>query len=205
MDTTKVNKKTFECLIRSGALDAFGNRAQLLTVLGELLDQAHKDKRAAAAGQTGLFDTDEQSQGKTNGSDHLPAMEELPKEQLLAFEKNLLGFYLTEHPLASRIEKLRTQGACPISEITTQRVGDRVKVGGIVTGIRRITTKAGNQEMAFVRLADMNASLEIVVFPKVYARSYDAWHADAVVLVTGRVDEKDERLTILVDEATLVV
>ncbi len=205
VDTSKVNKKTFECLIRSGAMDAFGNRAQLLAVLGDKLEQAHKDKRAAAAGQTGLFDTGEETDAKANGSDHLPAMDELPKEQLLAFEKDLLGFYLTEHPLAGRREKLRALGTTSLSEITAERVGDRVKVGGIVTAVKRIQTRAGNQEMAFVRLADPGGTVEVVVFPKVYARTYDLWHADAVVVVTGRVDEKDDRLTILVDEATLVV
>ncbi|MBI3343207.1 DNA polymerase III subunit alpha, partial [Candidatus Gottesmanbacteria bacterium] len=202
VDTSKVNKKTFECLIRSGALDAFGYRAQLLSVLGDKLQQSHKDKRAAAAGQSGLFDVDDH--GDVSGQsarDHLPAIEELPKEQLLAFEKELLGFYLTEHPLARMIETLRDQGTTPLSEITRERVGDKVRIGGIVSAVKRITTKAGGQEMAFVKLEDMSGSLEIVVFPKVYTRSFDVWQKDTVVLVTGRVDEKDERLTILVDEA----
>ena len=78
VDTSKVNKKTFECLIRSGALDAFGNRAQLMAVLEDILTIAHKDKRAVSAGQTGMFDVEE-------SGEQLPTIEELPKEQLLAF------------------------------------------------------------------------------------------------------------------------
>ncbi|MBI4066338.1 DNA polymerase III subunit alpha, partial [Candidatus Gottesmanbacteria bacterium] len=204
VDTAKVNKKTFECLIRSGAMDTFGNRAQLLVVLSNMLDQAHKDKRAAAAGQTGMFDGEvDAGNSGGNGGDHLPMIEELPKEQLLAFEKELLGIYLTEHPLARMIEKLRNLGVTPLSEITAQRVGEKVRIGGIVTAVKRIMTKAGNQEMAFVKLEDMNGSVEVVVFPKVYARSYDLWQKDTVVVVAGRVDEKDDRLTILVDEVVL--
>ena len=198
MDTSKFNKKTFECLIKTGALDAFGNRAQLMAVLEDLLAIAHKDKRAKAAGQTGMFDVEE-------GSDKLPCIEELPKEQLLAFEKELLGFYLTEHPMVRRMEKLLQEGATPISDITRERVGDKVRVGGMVLSVKRITTKAGGQEMAFARLGDMRSTIEIVVFPKVYAKTHDLWRDDAVVIVSGRVDEKDDRLTILIDEATDVL
>jgi len=194
VDTTKVNKKTFECLIRSGALDAFGNRAQLMAVLGDILTIAHKDKRAVAAGQTGMFEVEERSE-------HLPDIEELPKEQLLSFEKELLGFYLTEHPMTRRMEELLREGATPISDITRERVGDKIRLGGMVMAVKRITTKAGGQEMAFVRLGDMKNTIEIVIFPKVYARTIELWHTDRVVMVSGRVDEKDDRLTILVDDA----
>jgi len=190
----KVNKKTFECLIRSGALDAFGNRAQLMAVLGDILTIAHKDKRAVAAGQTGMFEVEERSE-------HLPDIEELPKEQLLSFEKELLGFYLTEHPMTRRMEELLREGATPISDITRERVGDKIRLGGMVMAVKRITTKAGGQEMAFVRLGDMKNTIEIVIFPKVYARTIELWHTDRVVMVSGRVDEKDDRLTILVDDA----
>lgn len=196
VDTAKVNKKTFECLIKTGAFDTFGNRAQLMAVLEDLLTIAHKDKRAQASGQTGMFDVEERS-------DLLPEIEELPKEQLLAFEKELLGFYLTEHPMLRRMEELLQEGATPISDITRERVGDKVRVGGMVLSVKRITTKAGGQEMAFVRLGDMRNTIEIVVFPKVYAKTHDLWRDDMVVIVSGRVDEKDDRLTILIDEATI--
>ena len=197
VDTSKVNKKTFECLIRSGALDAFGNRAQLMAVLEDILTIAHKDKRAVSAGQTGMFDVEE-------GSEHLPPIEELPKEQLLAFEKELLGFYLTDHPMHRRMEELLREGATPISDITRERVGDKVRVGGMVMAVKRITTKSGGQEMAFVRLGDMRNTIEIVIFPKVYARTIELWHTDRVVMVSGRIDEKDDRLTILVDEGVQI-
>ncbi|MEK7544283.1 MAG: DNA polymerase III subunit alpha [Patescibacteria group bacterium] len=201
VDTSKVTKKTFECLIQSGALDAFGNRAQLLAVVGDALSQSHKDKRAIAAGQAGLFDSGEAS-GASGGNvaDQLPAIAEIGKEQLLAFEKELLGFYLTENPLTRMMGKLRDLGAVSPADITIERVGDKMKIGGIVNSVKRITTKASNQEMAFVKLSDMNGSIEVVVFPKVYARTLDLWRTDAVVVITGRVDQKDDRLTMLADE-----
>lgn len=198
VDVSKVNKKTIESLVRTGAMDAFGKRSQLLSLLPDLLDQAHKDRKATAAGQAGLFDE------HPLPSDILPAIDELSKDQLLANEKDLLGFYLTEHPLTRRITRLRDLGTTPIGEISSERVGDKVRVGGIVTSVKRITTKAGGQEMAFVKLDDMSGVVEMVVFPKVYARTFEAWHPDSIVWVTGRVDEKDDRLTILVDEAGTV-
>ncbi len=198
VDVSKVNKKTIESLVRTGAMDTFGRRAQLLVALPDLLDRVHKDRKATAVGQAGLFEEPSPS------DDVLPNIEEIPKEQLLAFEKELLGFYLTEHPLTRLITKLHDLGTSPLGDITSERVGDKVRVGGIVTAVKRITTKASNQEMAFVKLDDMSGVVEIVVFPKVYARTFDAWRTDSVVWVTGRVDEKDDRLTILVDEAGTV-
>lgn len=195
VDVSKVNKKTIESLVKAGAMDAFGKRAQLLVVLPDLLDRVHKDRKATAAGQAGLFEE------SSSTDDVLPTIEEIPKEQLLAYEKELLGFYLTEHPLVRRITKLRDLGTSPLGDITSERVGDKVRVGGIVTAVKRITTKSSNQEMAFVKLDDMSGIVEIVVFPKVYARSFAVWQQDSVVWVTGRVDEKDDRLAILVDEA----
>ncbi len=198
VDVSKVNKKTIESLVRTGAMDTFGRRSQLLVALPDLLDRVHKERKATAAGQTGLFEE------PTPSDDVLPNIEEIPKEQLLAFEKELLGFYLTEHPLVRLITKLRDLGTSPLGDITSERVGDKVRVGGIVTTVKKIMTKSSNQEMAFVKLDDMSGVVEIIVFPKVYARSYTAWATDSVVWVTGRVDEKDDRITILVDEAGTV-
>ena len=203
VDTSKVTKKTFECLVKSGALDAFGSRAQLLAVLPATLEQSHKTKRAESAGQSSLFDSADQAEHAEEAlTDHLPQIPELPKDQLLGFEKELLGFYLTEHPLTRLMGKLADLGAISPAVITTERVGDRVKVGGIVMSVKKIMTKASNQEMAFVKLGDVNGAVEIVVFPKLYARTHDLWHDDMVVIVGGRVDEKENRLTILADEAT---
>ena len=201
VDISKVNRKTIESFIKSGAMDAFGGRAQLLGAVSDILEQAHKQKKAVAAGQAGLFDS------LVSGDDPvplLPGAPELPREQLLAFEKELLGFYLTEHPLARVFEKLLESGTTPIGEITTHSVGSRIRVAGIVTSIKRITTKMGNNEMAFIRLEDLTGSLEMVVFPKVYVRTWAYWQADAIVSASGRVGEKDDRLTLLVDEVSPV-
>lgn len=197
VDLSKVNKKTIESLIKAGAMDAFGNRAQLLALVPTVIELSHREQKALSVGQVGLFGAET---SHANDLQTLPNIPELTKEVLLAYEKELLGFYLTEHPLARLGEALEQAGSIKVSEVTTEQVGSRVTIGGIIANIKKILTKAGNNEMAFVRLEDTTGSIEVVVFPKVYARTYTSWARDAVVAVTGRVDEKEERLTILVDD-----
>ena len=198
VDLSKVNKKTLESLIKTGAMASFGSRAALLSVLPDTIDQAHKKKKAVAAGQVGLFDSDEQAD---DSSIVLPVVEELPRSQLLGFEKVLLGFYLTAHPLESLGETLKKLEAVPISDITAGRAGDRVTVAGIIISVKKITTKAGNHEMAFVKLEDLQGVIELVVFPKIYAKTVDLWFADTLIVAAGKVDQKDDRLVLLVDDA----
>ncbi len=201
VDVGKVNKKTLESLVRTGAMDAFGPRSSLMTYLPIVLDQAHKKKKQVASGQVGLFG-EEDTQSIL--SDALPPVSELSQSELLAFEKELLGFYLTMHPLEPHRKLLGASACTPIAEIISGRVGERVTVGGIVVGVKKITTKAGNHEMAFVKLEDLTGTIEIVVFPKIYSRTLDLWNQDQILSVSGKVDEKDDRLTILVDDATLL-
>ncbi|MFZ5845050.1 MAG: DNA polymerase III subunit alpha [Patescibacteria group bacterium] len=201
VDTSRVNRKTLESLIKAGALDAFGSRAAMLSSLDELLEQAHRERRVKAIGQVGLFD-DGSLEDKSNSP--LRTLEELPKTQLLAFEKELLGFYLTSHPLEPVLSHLQQANLTPISEITSGRVGERVVVGGIVTRVKRINTKAGNNEMAFVRIEDLTGGIEVVVFPKIYRTTASLWLPDTIVRVAGKIDEKEERLTLLVEEASQI-
>ena len=198
VDVSKVNRKTIESLIKAGAMDAFGPRAALLAYLPGVLDLAHKHKKQMASGQVGLFGEDD---AKSVSTDHLPQIPELSQSELLAFEKELLGFYLTTHPLEPHRKTLAALTLTSISDITSTRVGERVSVGGIVVGVKKIMTKAGNHEMAFVKVEDLTGTIEIVVFPKVYARTADLWRMDQIVTISGKIDEKDERLTLLVDDA----
>ena len=202
VDTSKVNKKTLESLIRTGAMDAFGTRAAMLRALPQLLELSHKQKKAVTDGQVGLFGEEDQAQAY---SDALPDMPELSQSELLGFEKELLGFYLTTHPLEPH-RKIFTGGDyVAISDITSTYVRQRVQLAGIVVAVKKIFTKAGNNEMAFVKLEDLTGTMEVVVFPKIYSRTFDMWKTDTLLTVSGRIDEKDDRLTLLVDDAKFLV
>jgi len=202
VDTSKVNKKTFESLIKTGAMDAFGTRASMLSSYAQLLERSHKHKKAVASGQVGLFAEDDASQVF---SDALPDMPELTQSELLGFEKDLLGFYLTTHPLEPYRKTLAGKKLMQITELTSDRVGDRVALAGIIVSVKKIITRAGNHEMAFAKLEDLSGMIEVVVFPKIYAITSDLWKTDRIVELTGRLDQKEDRLTILVDDVKALV
>lgn len=200
IDSSKVNRKTLESLIKAGAMDAFGTRAAQLTALPTLLEDAQKRKRAVSAGQVGLFD-DASTETRTLA---LPQVQELTKSERLAYERELLGFYLTSHPLEEVRENLKSEEVTPLSEIIPSRAGERVAVNGIVVSVKKISTRTSNNEMAFIQLEDLTGTIELVVFPNVYSRTRILWSRDTIVWVSGRVDEKDDRMVILADDARQV-
>ena len=180
-------------------MEAFGTRAALLSVVEDMLDQIHKDRKAASVGQTGLFDTGDTKE--TSVLDHLPHVPELASHELLGFEKELLGFYLTAHPLEKTLKSMGdTEAMTPISQISEERVGDRIQIVGLIAQVKKIVTKSSGSEMAFIRLEDLTGNIEVVIFPKMYARSARIWVRDACVIITGKVDQKDDRLVILADD-----
>ncbi|EKD67891.1 MAG: hypothetical protein ACD_48C00161G0001, partial [uncultured bacterium] len=202
VDLSKVNIKSLECLIKTGALDAFGKRAQLLVVLPELLGGMHKKKTAHSKGQSGLFDTDDNK--KTNLVDTLPDIPEITNSQLLSFEKELLGFYLTAHPLSFHEKELKAMNLQSIGSIGEDLVGSKVIIAGLVTDVKKIFTKAGNNEMAFVKLQDLTGTIECVVFPKLFAQDPGLWSGDAILKIHGRIDQREDRFTVIVESGTII-
>lgn len=196
VDLSKVNKKTLESLIKAGALDAFGKRAAMLTALSLITEVAQKEKKKFESGQVGLFD----SSTEVKSEDNLPDVEELTKPELLRFEKNLLGFYLTEHPLTPILNQIKNRVSHNLGELSLTDIGSTVVVGGIIANIKKIITKNGNHEMAFIRLSDLTGSCEIVIFPRLYAIAKNLLNPDVIVIIKGKVDEKDDRLTILAND-----
>ena len=202
VDTGKVNKKVIECLIRAGAFVRFGNRAGQLSVLPDLLNRVHKKQKAHSAGQAGLFDLGESAdeQTSTDTVDAASGLEEFSKTEILQSEKDLLGFYLSSHPLEPYCKQIEQMRTTLIKDITQSIVDERVTVCGSIGSQKKIFTKAGNNEMAFVKLEDLTGSIEVVVFPKVYALSSYILKSNCPVIVSGRVDQKDDKITILADE-----
>src|SRR3990167_4342093 len=200
VDLSKVNRKTVESLIKAGAMDQFGKRASLLAAFSEIIERVHKGQEKKDQGQVSLFEVSESEEI----IDVFPEMEELSKEELLLFEKQFLGFYITEHPLTNQINDLEKRVSHRLNMLASE-VKSTVVIGGIVTQVKKITTRQGGQEMAFVKIDDFTGSIELVVFPAVYERTKFTWVTDKVVLVKGKVSEKDERLAVLVDDAKLLV
>jgi len=202
VDLSKVNKKTFESLIKTGAMDRFGKRSQLLLVLPDYVDMMHKKKKADSKGQSGLFDGDDKV--SEDLSDILPDIPDIPNAQRLSFEKELLGFYLTAHPLSYHEKELASMNLQSIGTIGEEIVGAKVAIAGLIVDVKKIFTKAGNNEMAFVKLQDLTGSIECVVFPKLFAQNPALWTNDAIVQIQGRVDQRDDRFTVIVESGKYI-
>jgi DNA polymerase III subunit alpha len=195
VDTRLVNRKSLESLIKAGALDGFGTRAAQLLILDQCLDEAHKANKSKISGQTSLFGEEE----AINISVKLPDVDELALDQLLLFEKELLGFYLHEPPYLRQLELLVDYISCKIGELGEDHIGQKIKMGGVITEVKKVVTKKSNAEMAFVKISDGISEIDSVVFPKTFATSKDFLNKDTVVIIDGKIDKREEELSLIVD------
>ncbi len=199
VDLSKVNKKTLESLIKAGAFDVFGTRAYLLTSIAGVVSAINKKTVKKPMNQGSLFKDLPPSSSEMIKIDTLE-VEEFSENEKLVFERELLGFYLTDHPLNQKLTSLFTFSTHKISELEEVKDGTRVKVGGLVAQIKKIFTKRSGEEMAFVRLEDhIGISVECVVFPKIFERSKGYIIKDAILVIEGRLDYKEDLPVIIVD------
>lgn len=183
-----VNRKTIESLIKTGGFDRFETRSKLLNNIDALLTFAQKKQRERDSGQTDLFGNVLETEAAALvvlGPEDTP----YTTSEYLKWERELMGLYLSAHPLTEYRELLSEQ-AHPINDVTAKHNGKKAIVGGIVTDVRIIQTKNG-QSMAFVRLADSQADIELVVFPKKYLETSWLWVVDKVLVVEGDVNALD--------------
>ena len=200
----EVNKRVIENFIKAGAFDSFGGtRKQFMSVYVQIMDHVHQDKKHNMAGQMSLFDlVSEEDKGEFDLK--LPNVGEYSKENMLGFEKEVLGIYVSGHPL-EEYEALwkkhisnKTSDFLWDEEIHAIHVADgaKVTIGGMITD-RKIKYTKTNQIMSFFNLEDLVGTVEVVVFPKTYEKCSAALVEDNKVFVTGRVqadDEKDGKL-----------
>ncbi|MFQ5946506.1 MAG: OB-fold nucleic acid binding domain-containing protein [Anaerolineae bacterium] len=190
-DLRQVNRRALECLIRAGALDRFGHRAQLQESAGAMLAASTRHHQASEAGQMSLFEGESGVDG--GGMMPLGPTPEIPRKDQLAWEKELMGVYVSEHPLQRVEAELEKAVTILCGQIDRTVEGETITTAGVVTSVRRITTRKGDP-MAFARLEDLQGAVEVVVFPRVYERSSSLWHSDNILIITGRVEVDDEGL-----------
>ncbi len=202
VDLRACNKKVLESLIKCGAFDSLGaNRSQLLAVMDEAAAAAHCDQRERQNGQMCMFELCGEDGEWTPVREELPDLPEPSSRERLSMEKEVLGFYISGHPLGeyeavlSRLENL--SGSADLKEN-----GDNlpVQVAGMVSGVRQITTRKGKQ-MAFVQLEDLSGSLEVVVFPGIFEDCRHCLYSGSVVFVRGRTSHKEEEEVKVIAEA----
>jgi DNA polymerase-3 subunit alpha len=205
VDCHIVNRKALESLARSGALDGFENRSRIINNVDIILGFANKIQKDSKSGQVDLFGNQVEGNSmalKLNWDDSLP---EIPSNEQLLGERELLGIYLSSHPL-SEFEPLLNEKSLAFSEIKPALESLSVDLGGSINDVREITTKNGSK-MAFVKLAGLDGEIELVVFPKVYLEDPDIWKKDNIILARGKLSSGRENgrggdeLKMLVDKA----
>ncbi|MBF4695407.1 DNA polymerase III subunit alpha [Fusibacter sp. Q10-2] len=214
IEPSELNKKAVESLIKAGAFDAFGAyRSQLLGIFEKTVDGVHSLKRRGAEGQLSIFSLDAMANSSEHLGNKLPIIPELRFETLLQFEKEMLGIYLTGHPLDPYKDQLKAISSFNLSELKSSfeedetplvKDGDMVVISGmIVAKLEKITRN--NQNMAFITVEDLFDQIEVIVFPKTYSASETLLHKDSIISVRGRINVKeDEPPKLIADRITAV-
>ncbi len=200
VDPSAANKRALESLVKCGSLDSTGApRLGMLGVLEQALSWGQKQQADRLLGQASIFDLGDADDDAGAGSrQHAPIPPgEFEKPELLRLEKESLGIYVSEHPLSAIRDQLRRKTDCALSELEKRRDGEIVTVGGMVGSLRQMTTKKGDL-MAFVGLEDVTGAVEVVAFNSAYAAARDVLVDDAVLVVKGRVDHKQQGETKLI-------
>ncbi|MCD8098160.1 MAG: DNA polymerase III subunit alpha [Lachnospiraceae bacterium] len=203
----ELNKRAIENFIKAGAFDSFPlNRRQMVSVYEQIMDEAARKKKTEFAGQMSLFDFAPE-EDKASFKVRVPRVPEYGKEELLAFEKEVLGFYISGHPMEEYEEQWRRK----ISHVSTDflppeddederlRDGERAVIGGMITS-RTVKATKNNKMMAFINVEDMAGSVEVIAFPRDYEKYGRQLNVDSMVFVSGRVSAELDKASKLILE-----
>jgi DNA polymerase-3 subunit alpha len=203
VDLKSLNKRVLESLIKAGAMDGFGHhRAQILAGIDRIVDAAQKSMRAAEVGQVDMFGLLAADDAASAVHVSLPNVPEADQPEKLAWERELLGVYFSEHPMSEVTRQLwdRKLVTHYCSDVVEEARGASVKLAGVVSGIRNLMTKR-REPMCAAMIEDASGSVEVVAFPKVFAATRELWREGAVLVIEGKVDARDERNQIVVESA----
>ncbi|MFT4532462.1 MAG: DNA polymerase-3 subunit alpha [Candidatus Saccharimonadales bacterium] len=189
VNSRTVNRKTIESLIKTGAFDAFATRSKLLNNIDTLLAFSQKKQKEQDSGQTDLFGNAVEGIQETTDIVLGPEDTIFSEQDYLQWERELMGLYLSDHPLKI-YEGLLSEKSHPISQITKEDEGKKAHIGGIINSVRVIQTKKGDN-MAFVQMSDATGEIELIVFPTTYEQTGWLWEQDKIVLIDGAVNAKD--------------
>ena len=196
------NHKVMESLIKCGAFDEWKlHRAQLMAMLDPVLDMGANIQKDRSRGQLSFFGNTGGGEGEgfQDSQVAVPDIPEWPENQMLAYERELIGFYISSHPLAKYAKVLKSYASATTANLSEFNNQAEVTIGGIIDSMKEILTKKGDK-MAFLSLQDLNGSCETVVFPSVYKAAGTLLQKDALIFVKGKIDARDDVAKLLADE-----
>ncbi len=206
VDLRAVNRRALEALIHCGAFDNIeSNRNQLIHDLELVIDWAQSRAKDRITGQVNLFDWLGMSEGAlaSNGFESAPkapTVKDFPQSEKLRLEKELLGFYVSDHPLKSLRQSAQILAPINLSQLSDQREDALLCAVVMLTNVKQVTTKKGDR-MAIVQIEDLTGQTEAVVFPKPYERFGSLLVADTRTIIWGKVDRRDEQIQLIVEDA----
>ncbi|HRZ95126.1 MAG TPA: DNA polymerase III subunit alpha [Candidatus Moranbacteria bacterium] len=193
-----LNKKSIEALAKVGALEEMGERNQIIASIEIILAHSKNIQKIKNSNQESLFSAEEISLPEIKMASSEPA----EKKQRLAWEKELLGLYISDHPVKEYIEYLNKM-AIRIRDINSAYVGRNINVGGVISKVQKIFLK-NQKTMLFVTIEDIDSRMELLVFPKVLENNGSVFEEEKVILATGKVSDKDGSFKILLDSAKVI-
>lgn len=203
IDSRLVNRKVIESLIKCGAFDSFRlHRSQLMAILDQAMEVAGGIQKDRLKGQFSFFDTFEDQKAFKKTFRDIPSIPEWPENQLLSYEKQMLGFYITKHPLTRYAKLLKNFATCSTTELMNYRDGDEILLGGIVNKAKFTITKKTGEKMAIVKLEDLKGVVEVLVFPSVFQKVGYLIKNDAIIFVKGRASLREQEPKLIADDIT---
>lgn len=200
VDLRKVNKKVIESLIKSGAFDFTGaKRSQLMFILEEALEKGQFLQKQRVADQINMFGVFAQNEGMH--TINLPEMDEWQEMELLALEKETLGFYISGHPLAKYKQELQSLTNTKATQVTELEDGTSVVLGGVASSVKEINSRRGDR-MAFVTLEDLSGFIEIIVFSDIFKKTSTLVKSDMPILVRGHLTRDEKSTKVVAEEIT---
>ena len=195
VDLRKVNKKTLESLIKVGAFAKYGNIASLLFSFPELVAKIQKQKESFDHGQNDLFGVSE----NLDITDHITQLPEVADDVIADYERELIGFLLTQNPLTPYEKIIATKTQTSISDINDDSINKKFILAGEITMMKIVKTKKDAKLMAMLTLSNGTAKLDAVVFPKTYERVADILKPHTVILAKGQISKREESLVFMID------
>ena len=201
VDLRLANRKVLESLIKCGALDYFGiSRAKMFASLDIILEGAQKAQKEKSSGQLSFFDSAQDSFGFGKTTNDLPDIREWPEPQLLSFEKDMLGFYVSGHPLARYAKQLKRFVSCSTSSLREHKDQDTIKIVGLIVKIKQTITRAKQEKMAILKLEDLDGAVEALVFPRAYQKISRYILPNTVVHIRGTLNLTEDTPKIIVED-----
>jgi len=201
IDLRLVNRKVLESLIKCGALDGFrAFRSQMMTVLEKALQLAAKTQKEKAQGQVSLFDLAGADAGFKSQTESLPDIKEWSQNQILSYEKEILGFYISGHPLDHYQVEIKEFTDMSTKNLSQAIDGEEIRLVGLIENVKLTNTRKTNERMAILKVVDMEGDVEVVVFPSTYPQLAQYLKEGEVVFISGRMNYRDNEPKIIANE-----